>query len=83
MATSPATSPLIWIGFNAAILPLLAFDLGVLHRRPHTVSVAEALKLSAFYILLAIAFNIGLFHVAGTEAGLECRRRWRSPSQPA
>ena len=48
---------LAWTGFVALILALLALDLGVLNRRPHEPTVAEALGWSAFWIALAMAFN--------------------------
>ena len=48
---------LIWIGFILLILGLLALDLGVFHRKAHAPTVAEALAWSAFWILLALAFN--------------------------
>ncbi len=65
------TSPWIWIGFNAFVLLLLAFDLGVLHRRPHQISVREALLTSAGYVALALSFNAGVYWFMGTQKGLE------------
>ena len=53
-------SPWIWLSFNALVLLLLAFDLGLLHRRQREIGVAEALKLSAFYVVLALLFNAGI-----------------------
>lgn len=50
-------SVLVWSGFIALILALLALDLGVFHRRAHEPTVAEALGWSAFWIALAMAFN--------------------------
>lgn len=52
---------LIWGAFIAGILALLALDLGVFNRRPHEISVTEALGWSAFWILLALAFNVLVF----------------------
>lgn len=52
---------LIWIGFLAFILALLALDLGVFHRRDHAVSIKEALAWSVFWIALSLAFNILIF----------------------
>ncbi len=60
----------LWFGFLAFVTALLAVDLGLLHRRPHEVGFAEALRLSAFYILLAALFAAGVFHFQGREAGL-------------
>ena len=32
----------VWVGFNAFVLGMLALDLGVFHRKAHTVTVKEA-----------------------------------------
>ncbi len=47
----------IWLGFAALVVGLLALDLGVFHRRPHRISVGEALGWTAFWIALALFFN--------------------------
>lgn len=65
------TSPWLWIGFNAAVLALILFDLVVLHRRPHQITVREALGFSGLYVSLALAFNAGVYWFAGAEKGLE------------
>ena len=52
---------LIWGAFVLAILGLLALDLGVFNRRPHEISVTEALGWTAFWILLALVFNVLVF----------------------
>jgi len=48
---------LLYIGFVALILGLLAIDLGVFHRRHESISVRQALKWSAFWISLGLAFS--------------------------
>lgn len=48
---------LLYIGFIAFILVLLALDLGVFHRKAHVVSVREALGWSALWITLGVAFS--------------------------
>ncbi len=62
-----------WIGFIAFILAMLVVDLGILNRRPHVVSMKEALSWFGIWITLALLFNIGviIFHERGFEAGLE------------
>ncbi|HYD63825.1 TerC family protein [Azospirillum sp.] len=65
------TSPWLWIGFNAFVVVLLALDLGVFHRRPHQVSVREALITSSGYVALALAFNAGVYWFMGAQKGLE------------
>lgn len=60
----------MWVGFNVFVVALLAFDLGLLNRRPKVIGVREAMTLSAFYVVLALIFAAGLFHFADTETGL-------------
>ena len=63
----------LWGGFTLFILAMLAMDLGVFQRRPHVVSMKEALAWFGFWVALALLFNVGilLLHERGTEAGLE------------
>lgn len=62
---------LLWIGFTVFVLALLALDLGVFHRKAHVVSVKEALGWSAAWIMLALAFNVGVFFWFGAQSALE------------
>jgi tellurite resistance protein TerC len=50
-------SIVIWLGFIALIVVFLALDLGVFHRRPHAISIKEALAWTAFWVALALVFN--------------------------
>lgn len=52
---------LIWTGFVLAVLAFLALDLGVFNRRPHEISVVEALGWSAFWVAVAMAFNVAVY----------------------
>jgi tellurite resistance protein TerC len=47
----------LWLMFLSIVVALMVFDLGVLHKDDHELGVAESLKLSAFYIAIAIAFG--------------------------
>ncbi len=47
----------MWLIFLTIVVTLMVFDLGVLHKDDHEIGVAESLKLSAFYILISIAFG--------------------------
>lgn len=38
----------IWLAFIAAVVALLAFDLGVVNRKDHEIGTRKSLKLSAF-----------------------------------
>ena len=52
------TKPLwLWFSFVAVVAVLLAFDLGVLHRKTKEIEVRESLILSAFYIGLGVAYS--------------------------
>jgi len=51
----------IWAGFVLAVVGLLALDLGVFNRRPHEISVTEALGWTAFWVALSLAFNVLVF----------------------
>jgi tellurite resistance protein TerC len=52
---------LIWVGFVVAVLGFLALDLGVFNRRPHEISVTEALCWSGFWVLTSLAFNVVVY----------------------
>jgi tellurite resistance protein TerC len=48
----------------------LAFDLGVLHKKDHEISVKESLWLSAFYIAVALLFGLGVWWYRGADDAL-------------
>jgi len=60
-----------WVGFNLLVFVLLAFDLGVLHRKHREISVKESLWLSFGYFVLALCFSGVIFHFEGRQAGYE------------
>ena len=66
-----STHPYLWLGFNAFVLVMLALDLGVFHRKTHTVKVKEALTWTVVWITLALLFNAGVWYYRGGEAGLQ------------
>src|SRR5947207_11594560 len=61
----------LWVGFNLFVLAMLALDLGVFHRKAHTVSIKEALVWSIVWITLAMIFNVGLYFFSGIEPALQ------------
>lgn len=61
----------MWLIFLAAVLALLAFDLGVLHKKQREISVRESLIMSAFYIAAALIFGAWVWYVLGAESGKE------------
>ncbi|HNJ83580.1 MAG TPA: TerC family protein [Piscinibacter sp.] len=46
----------IWLTFLGAVLAILAFDLGVMHRDSHEIGVGESLRMSALYIGVGLAW---------------------------
>src|SRR6185369_5876244 len=62
---------LLWGGFVAFVVAMLALDIGVFHRRPHVVGMREALTWTGVWIALALAFNAGVWYWFGTNAALE------------
>ncbi|MBM3332951.1 TerC family protein [candidate division WOR-3 bacterium] len=60
-----------WIVFNALVLGLLALDLGVFHRKAHSVSTKEAAIWSAAWIGLALLFNLGIYFWKGPRPAVE------------
>lgn len=61
----------IWVAFNSFILALLILDLAVFHRRAHVIAIKEALLLSAFWIAIALLFNVALYFWMGSDKALE------------
>ncbi len=66
-----SATPLVWGGFIALILGVLALDLGVLRKRAHEVTMREAALWSAFWVLTAGLFAGGIHHFSGSEKALE------------
>jgi TerC family integral membrane protein len=63
-------TPTLWAVTIGAVLLLLALDF-LLTRRPHEVSMREALGWSAFYIALPLAFGGFVWSQFGSERGVE------------
>jgi tellurite resistance protein TerC len=61
----------LWIAFNVFVLGMLALDLGVFHRKAHTVSIKEASIWSVVWVCLAMIFNVGVYFAWGSEKALE------------
>ncbi len=64
-------SPLLYVIFTALILALLLVDLGVFQRKEREIKIKEALGWSAVWMLLALAFDAGLYLWHGKEATLQ------------
>jgi len=53
--------PIYWIGFLVFVFVMLALDLGVFHKKDEAMRVKTALWWSAFWIALALLFNVGVY----------------------
>lgn len=62
-------SPIQWIAFVGFVAAMLALDLGVFHRKAHTVSMKEAAIWTSVWIALALLFNLFVFWRWGFGAG--------------
>lgn len=65
-----ATPLWLWLAFLGIVVLLLAFDLGVLNRDNKELGIAESLKLSLFYILVAVAFGGWIWWTMGATSGM-------------
>ncbi|WP_148573203.1 TerC/Alx family metal homeostasis membrane protein [Nocardioides caldifontis] len=63
-------TPALWTGVIAAVVVLLVVDF-LLTRRPHEVSMKEAVGWSAFYVALPLAFGGYVWAQFGSERGVE------------
>lgn len=61
----------MWGAFLAVVIVLLAFDLGVLHRKNAEISIPHSLKLSLFYITIGLLFGGFVWHQLGADAAQE------------
>ena len=61
----------LWLVFMGIVGALLAFDLGILHKTDKAISVSESLKLSAFYIGVAVLFGAWVWWSMGPTSGMQ------------
>ena len=67
---SSIASPTLWFITIGVVLALLVVDF-IATRRPHEVSMREALSWSAFYVALPLLFGLYVWNVHGGDRGLE------------
>jgi tellurite resistance protein TerC len=60
-----------WAAFLAIVVLLTAFDLGFLHKEDKEMGIGESLKLSGFYIAVAMAFGAWVWIERGATAASE------------
>jgi tellurite resistance protein TerC len=61
----------IWIVFAVTTAAALVIDLGVFHRKNHTIGLREALLESAAWIAVSLLFNLWLYYSQGSQVGVE------------
>ncbi len=64
-------SPAVWVLTIAGLLAIVAFDLIVIARRNHTVTIKDATRWVLFYVGLAGLFALGLFLFSPGQSGSE------------
>ncbi|MBS0483317.1 MAG: TerC family protein [Proteobacteria bacterium] len=60
-----------WLAFVAIVTALTAFDLGLLNRKDREMGIGESLKLSAFYISVALLFGVWVWLAKGADLGMK------------
>ena len=60
-----------WLAFLGLVVVLTAFDLGVLHKEDKAMGIGESLKLTAFYITIALAFGAWVWAEKGADLGMK------------
>jgi tellurite resistance protein TerC len=63
-------TPTLWAAIIGTVIALVIVDFAVT-RKPHEVSMREALGWSAFYVALPLAFGAYVWNAFGSERGLE------------
>ncbi|WBB68955.1 TerC family protein [Micromonospora sp. WMMD812] len=63
-------TPTLWVVTIAGVIALLVLDF-LVTRRPHEVSLREAIGWSAFYIALPLAFGAWVWNRYGSELGVQ------------
>ncbi len=61
----------LWTSFNVFVLAMLALDLGVFHRKSHTVELKEALIWTSVWITLAMIFNLFVYFYFDKDTAIE------------
>jgi len=60
-----------WLSFAGLVLALTAFDLGVLNKDDREMGIGESLRLTAFYVVIAMAFGAWVWAEKGADLGMK------------
>ena len=66
-----ATPVWLWLTFLALVVGLTAFDLGFLHKEDKEMGVGESVRLTLFYIAIALAFGVWVWIQKGADLGMK------------
>lgn len=61
----------LWLGFGLFVLSMMVLDLGVFHRKAHTVTMREAAVWTAVWVSLALVFNGVIYFWLGPVRAVE------------
>nr|WP_246351650.1 TerC family protein [Deinobacterium chartae] len=60
----------LWLTFLGLVVALLAFDLGVLHRKTQEIGIRQSLWMSLGYIAVALLYGVWVWSYLGPESGV-------------
>ncbi len=60
-----------WLAFIGLVAALTAFDLGILHKEDRAMGIGESLRLTAFYVAIALAFGAWVWFAKGADLGMK------------
>ena len=69
-ASDAVGTPILWLLTIGAVIGLLVLDF-LVTRRPHEVSMREAVAWSAFYVAIPVGFGVWLWNAHGSQTGVE------------
>ena len=61
----------LWVGFVVFVVVMLLLDLGVFHRKAHTIGFREAAIWSGVWIALSMLFCAGIYIWMDNQKGFE------------
>ncbi len=61
----------VWGSFASIVTFMLFLDLGVFHKKAHTVSIKESLIWTAVWVAISLMFNAWIYSSMGSQKGME------------
>jgi tellurite resistance protein TerC len=65
------TQVALWVGFNLFVAAMLAIDLGLFHKKDHTVTPKEAGVWTAVWVTISLIFCAGIWYFSGRVPALQ------------